>query len=343
MSDDPTGLDYLAGARPQLVLRYLKHRWLRDVRDLLEQTDETLRFDDLDLDNDVVELKGAAGVEAMQGVARAILTRAEPLAADHAALASLSPELADAEAETFLQLVATNLAFRLRTDELLGLLAQHTAQGLGPRLAPTQLGSLLGRARSARAAQALLEASPLDESARLTALEACRLADPPALLGTRIHAEVDHPNLELALERCLHPLRLIAWTDPMPGTRRLLALRRRGGFTTLLEEADGAPPPELAKALAQDPTIGRVAWYQELEGQPPRLLILDGTRTVLDEAKLAERLGRELEPDDVAGELRALGVLDLDPEHPRGRLALTFTSYLRHRKKGLKAMAFGEF
>jgi hypothetical protein len=341
--DDSAGLAYLAGSRPQLVLRYLKHRWMRDIGDLLAESAESLRFDDLDLDNDVVELKAAAGLQAMLGVARAILTRDELIPADAPVLAALQPELSGAQADTFLQLVATNLAFRLRTDELLSLLAAHCARGLGPRLPAAQLGGLLARARPLASARALLEASPLTGRALEEALAACKLDDAPDLLGTRLHVETDHPNLELALERCLQPLRLVAWTDPTPDTRRLLALRRRGGYTTVLEEGAQAPPPELARELARDTAIGRVVWFSLEADQPARFLLLDGTRTVLDEAKLAERLGRPPELDDIAGELRALEILDLDPGHPRGPVKLRFEDYLRHRKKGVKAMAFGQF
>jgi len=336
---EPTAPPAPSPTQTQLVLRYLKHRWLRDTRELLAAAGPRLEFDDLDLDLDMVELQKAVGRDAVAGVAAWVLGRREPPADDDPAVTALAPELSPDPARAFLALVAANVAFRLRSDALLAALAAHTAEGAPPRLAPERLGRLLARARSAREARALVEAAPLAPAEREAALAAAAPPDLP-LTGARLHAEVGHDVLvELVAE--LTGLVPTTWNDQDPGVRRFMALRQRGGFTTLVEEGD-AIEPALAKSLAATKGIGRVAWARFDAEEGPDLLLFEGTRVAFDRAALEARLGAPPEDEDVAGALRALGVLDLDPEHPKGPVPLSFAGNLETRKKGVRRFALGE-
>lgn len=332
----------LTGPSAELVLRYTKHRWRRDVEDLLaESAGERLRWDDIDLDTDWVELERAVGNPALSGVAQAVLDLRAPLPADHPARAALGPELEGAQAQAFLHLVGLELAFRLRTTPLLQALCAWTAEGPAPRLAPRDLGALLIRARSARAVAGLLTSAPLSPAAREQALAAATPPPPPPP-GSRLHVQADHEAVVSALVAALGG-RLHAGGATPPGARQFLLLRPRGGFVTVLEEGDAAPAA-LAAALAARPGISRVAWaaFPGPEGSPALdLRLAEGRRQTLDGAGLASRIGAALEPEDVAGELRALGVLDLDPGHAKGRVELRWLEATRERPRGARRVAVG--
>ena len=182
----------LADPKLELVLRYLKHRWLRDIADQItgSEGEEILAFEDLDLDRDMIELARVTGTDLLKRFADCVLAAPGDLDLSGRALASLSPELEPSEAQIFLRIVALNLAFRLRTDELLAALCAYTASGPAPRLAPGVLGALLGRARSERDARALLEASPLSGDALEAALATVTLDDDDRMIEiTREGAE----------------------------------------------------------------------------------------------------------------------------------------------------------
>ena len=311
----------LAHPNAPFLLTFFKRRWLRDTADLVNETlergDETLAFDDVDLDNDLLELRRVGGVEALRGIAHEVLCATGPLPAGPA-LEALAPELEGPAVEVFLRLLAINVAFRVRSDELLADLMTHVAGGAAPRLQPAALGSLLARARPLREARALLEQGPLSGEAQAAALAAVTL-EPLDLSGARIHVEAKPEALEVALERVLRPLERIGWTMAVgdPGRRRFLVHKQRGGWFTLLEEGD-APPVELARELARQSGVLRAAWVRFGEDDADAdLLLVEGTRVVLDRAKLCAEVGGEPSADDVAGALRARGVLDLDPAHPR--------------------------
>ncbi len=315
----------------------MKNRWLRDVADQLEGSQSgVLAFEDLDLDNDMVELRRVTGTDLLGELSRAIL-RGAPL--PERGTACLAPELEGEAAATFLRLVGLNLAFRLRTDDALEALLEFTARASSPALDPTVAGALLARARSERAARALVEASPLEGGPLEAALEAVR---PPELnlRGARLHLLADHEAVEKALVRALKPLAPLPWTQAPTRelARRFLALRRRGGWTTVLEEGD-QPPAALAPDLARAAGVTRVVWASFGDG-PPALALHEGSRAVLDTAALTERIGSVPTEEDVAGELRALGILDLDPQHPRGLKPLTFASAIETRKRGVLSLAF---
>lgn len=311
----------LAHANAPFLLTFFKRRWLRDTSDLVNETlergDDTLAFDDVDLDNDLLELRRVGGVEALRGIAHEVLTATGPLPAGPA-LEVLAPEFEGPAVEVFLRLLAINVAFRVRSDELLADLMNHVAGGAAPRLQPAALGGLLARARPLRQARALLEAGPLSGEALAEAQAAVALA-PLDLVGARIHVEAKPEALEVGLERVLRPLERIGWTMAVgdPSRRRFLVHKQRGGWFTVLEEGD-TPPAELARQLARQSGVLRAAWVRFGEGDGDAdLLLFEGTRVVLDRERLTQRVGGEPTTDDVAGALRAVGVLDLDPAHPR--------------------------
>ena len=304
----------LAHPNAPFLLTFFKRRWLRDTTDLVNETlergDGALVFDDVDLDNDLIELRRVGGLEALRGVAHEVLTATGPLPSGPA-LEALAPEIEGPAVEVFLRLLAVNVAFRVRSDDLLADLMTHVAGGAAPRLQPAALGGLLARARPLRQARALIEAGPLSDEAKAAALGALSL-EPLDLLGARIHLEAKPEALEAALER-------IGWTMAVgdPSRRRFLIHKQRGGWFTLLEEGD-APPVELARELARQSGVLRAAWVRFGETDADAdLFLFEGTRVVLDRERLSAEVGEAPSVDDVAGALRAVGVLDLDPAHPR--------------------------
>lgn len=336
----------LAHPNAPFLLTFFKRRWLRDTADLVSETlergDDTLAFDDVDLDNDLLELRRVGGVEALSGIAHEVLTATGPLP-DGPALAALAPEVEGPAVEVFLRLLAVNVAFRLRSDELLADLMNHVAAGAAPRLQPAALGGLLARARSLRQARALLEGGPLSDEAKQAALAAVTL-EPLDLAGARIHLEAKPEALEAALEKVLRPLERVGWTMAVgdPSRRRFLVHKQRGGWFTLLEEGD-APPMELARELARQSGVHRAAWVRFGEGDADaELLLLEGTRVVLDRDRLCAEVGGEPSVDDVAGALRAVGVLDLDPAHPRRSPAFRWAAAagLDFKKRSIRSYCF---
>lgn len=308
-------------SRGALLVTFFKRRWVNDVLDLIEETfereDGILSFDDVDMDNDFRELKRVTGPEALSELASGILRAEDELPAGMA-LEALAPELEGDVGLVFLKLLAVNLAFRLRTPELLADLAHSAALGPAPRISPTDLGGLLGRCQLASDAKALIEGAGFEDEAKAEALAALALPELD-LLGTRIHVKTDLETLEKALDRALRPRDRAGWTVGVgqPSRRRLLAHKQRGGWFTLLEEGD-TPPLELATELVKMSGVATVAWIKVgLSEDELDLRVLEGTRTILDTAGLKTRLGGEVTAQDAAAALRSLGVLDLDPGHPR--------------------------
>jgi hypothetical protein len=294
---------------------------------------------DLDLDNDMVELGRAKGPKLLADLAEVLLGPDPDLG--ERARAALAPELEGDPGPWFLRLVGVNLAFRLRTDALLAALLRFAHAGdQALTVEPARVGALLARARSLREARALIEASPLNGEARDAALEALTPGE-LRLDGARLHLEGDHEQVGEALARVLRPWTRLPWTQAVskPEARRFLLLRRRGGWTTVLEE--GPSGPDLAKALAAA-GIRRAVWARFGAEAPADLAVFEGSRRTLDRATLAERCGEDPEDDDVAGALRALGVLDLDPEHPRGPTILGFAAALEHgpKRRSSQMLAF---
>ncbi len=334
----------LADPKLELVLRYLKLRWLRDIADQITGSDgaEILAFEDLDLDRDMIELARVTGTQLLTRFASFVLASPGDLDLSGRALASLSPELKPSEAQIFLRIVACNLAFRLRTDELLTSLCSYTASGPGPRLAPAVLGALLARARSERDGRALLEASPLTGDA-LEAAQATATPEPMTLDGAWLHVDLDDEALDKVVPRALLPTQPLPWTRAItvPGATKLLALRRRGGWRTLLGETDRLDL-DLGKALIKA-KAPRVVWAS-FGAAGLGLQVLEGTRTVLDLESLEAKIGAPPSADDVAGVLRGLGILDLDPDHPRGVSELTFAANVEKclSKRNSRAWAFAE-
>lgn len=313
------------------------------MADLLEASrGDALALDDVDFDNDARELIRTAGQARLIDLATAVL-RSDRGDAPPAAADSLAPEVEAALALPFLRLFAVNVAFRFRTDALLADLLAFAAAAPPPRPDPAQVAALIARARPEAEARALVEASPLEGAARQAALEAARPPTLPRLGGARLHVEAEREALEKALAKALRPAKPIPW--PLAATsldaRKFIALRARGGWITLLAEGE-RPDPDLARALAREAGIGRAAWAC-LDAAAPDLRVFDGTQTVVDAASLADRVGRTPTGDDVAGALRALGVLDLDPEHPRGLPALAFNAYADSplRQQGAWGIALG--
>jgi len=308
-------------SRGALLVTFFKRRWVNDVADLIEETftreDGYLSFDDVDMDNDFRELKRVVGPAALGEFASGVL-RAEGELPAGMALEALAPELEGDVGRVFLQLLSVNLAFRLRTPELLADLAASAAKGSAPHLSPSDLGGLLARCQLSCDARRLIEEAGFEDEDQAAALAALELPELD-LLGTRIHVLTDLETLEKGIDRAMRPRDRAGWTVGVgqPSRRRLLAHKQRGGWFTLLEEGD-APPLELAQELAKVGGVTRVAWVKVgLEADELDLRVLEGTRTTLDRAGLMARLGGEASAQDVAAALRSLGVLDLDPGHPR--------------------------
>lgn len=330
MNHDPAGV--LEESAAELVLRYLKHRWGPALPQLLPPGSpaDAMRLDDLDLDTDAVELERAVGLPAVERVATALLGLEAPPAEESRALRALAPEVTGPAAHGLLGLIGLNLAFRLRTDGLLQALVIAAARRAAPRPAPAVVGRLLGRARSGRAARALAErvlgSDALGAPAQSVRDEllAAIAPPPPPPRGARLHVDAPQEAVERALVRALEPRKVVRFSGAGPDARRFLVLRRRGAWTTVLAEGDDVAP-EVGQVVARQGGVRRAAWARfgpaatDLD-----LRVWEGPRLAFDRAKL----GDAPEADDVAGHLRALGVLDLDPDHPRGETQLLFVEHL---------------
>ncbi|MCO5165023.1 MAG: hypothetical protein M9894_01480 [Planctomycetes bacterium] len=306
-----------------------------------------LALGDVDLDPDWGELVRAVGVAALEAMAVALLAAREAPAADARVVRALAPEVDAAAAPALLSLFALNVAFRLRSDATLGaLVASLEAPGL-PRPEASAVGRLLARARSARAARALLAAAPVAPTTR-EAVEAVIAPLPAPPPGARLHLDAEPDAAVRALEAALRPRRAVPWSRAGSTARRVLLLRRTGGWTTALAE-DEALERDLAPHLARVAGVRRAAWSRFGPGGPD-LLAVEGTRTLVDRASLEAAQGAPPDDDDVAGALRALGVLDLDPDHPRGATPLRFAEHVgggpplgverRLKRRGIRALSF---
>lgn len=328
--------------RANLVLRYLKHRWRRDVADLLEASrGDALALDDVDFDNDARELIRTAGQARLIDLATAVLRsdrgdapRGSRLPGARGRGGAGAPVPAPVRRERRVPVPDRRLARRpARVRRRRSAPAPRPRAGRGlDRPGPPR-----GRSPGAGRGVAPGGGRPPGRSGGGQA------ADPPRLGGARLHVEAEREALEKALAKALRPAKPIPW--PLAATsldaRKFIALRARGGWITLLAEGE-RPDPDLARALAREAGIGRAAWAC-LDAAAPDLRVFDGTQTVVDAASLADRVGRTPTGDDVAGALRALGVLDLDPEHPRGLPALAFNAYADSplRQQGAWGIALG--
>jgi hypothetical protein len=334
----------------EVIVRVLRRRWWDEVHDLLGQSSaDTLAFDELELDDDRAELERAVGVRKVAlFAARALGDAGEEGDGDPALRALEAPP---AEGRAFLRLLGANLAFALRSDELLAALVR-AVKGPPPRIAPDTLGALLGRARSARWARETLGA--LEEPARTRALEAVR----PAVRGgdfAVLHAVATAESLGGAIGRTLshEGLALVEWgvrrtKERDSADERYLVTRPSGGWVTVI--ARGGISRERAQSISRAaPALGRVV-SAERSGERARFAIFEGGRATLDEEKLRERLG-SLELDDVAGELRALGISIHDPASNAGATSLVFEDYVaegrssspaRLRRLGVEGFAFSK-
>jgi len=292
----------------EVALRFLWRRWDRDLSDLLEETvGPALVFDDLDLDNDLNELETAVSRERLRRFALRGLLHEE--SSDDPALAALECE--PALARTFVRLMAANLAFALRTDDLLVALVENARNGPAPRLDPSDVGRLLSRARSARRARELVQALP--EEARTSALEAIE----PMMVAhdfSLLHARTTTDELGSILERALAKRSLVSvpWIKARSGERYVVT-RRRGGWVTLLS-ANGVAR-ELARELSL--ILSPVVWAEK-KGEAASFVLFERGRG-LDETS---------DPDEVGGSLRALGIVAHDTKAPGKVCSLVYEEYV---------------
>lgn len=341
--------DALESGEAELVLRYAKHRWSPAVGRVLAADEplEAARLADLDLDHDLPELERAVGRAALERLAEALLGLDAPLDEGARARRALAPEVVGPRADAVLALVGLNLAFRLRTDGLLLALVTAAGARTAPRPPAELVARLLARARSARDARALAGLAPAPEALRDAVVAAVPAPGPPAA-GERLHVDATHDVIEKALAQALKPLVAGRFSAPGPEARRFLLLRRRGGWVTVLAERD-AIEADLAVRLARTGGVRRVAWARE--APTPDLQVHEGSRLVLDLPGLAARVAPDpVQADDVAGALRALGVFDLDPHHPRGAVSLSFAEHVesgpplgaerRLRQEGARPLCF---
>lgn len=293
-----------------LALVFLKRRWEREIEDLIEGSQgEALAFDDLALDFDLEELGNAVSTERLKKLAKKGLERGD----------------------AFVRLMAANLAFVYRTDELLEALVASVANGPAPRLQARDLGGLLARARSARRARELVQ--PLPEPLRAPALEAI---EPMIVPGdwSALHVRSTTEELGEATTRVLAKRELVSvpWIRSGDGAR-YVATRRRGGWVTLL--AEKGVDRELASELSM--ILGPVAWAEK-KGDDAVCVRFERKRAVEEATGL----------DEVGGALRALGITAHDTKAPGKVVTLGWTDYVppgetspaRLRKMSALGLAF---
>lgn len=292
----------------ELALRFFRRRWFDEVTDLLEGSKgAALAFDDVDLDNDLLELENAVSRDKLRRLALRGLLRTEGPADRAMAAVESEPDLARA----FVRLVAVNLAFTLRTDDLLEALVAHVARGPEPRLQARTLGELLARARSARRARELAAALPEPLRAEaLGAIEPVGVAHDFSV----IHARAATDELGSAVERVFARRELVSvpWVKA-PAGERFVVTRRRGGFTTVL--GPRGVDRELARELST--ILGPVFWAEK-KGDAVSF-------ARFERGKVQEE---QTDPDEASGALRAAGVTVHDPRSPGKVVSLFYTDYV---------------
>jgi hypothetical protein len=289
----------------EVATRFFRRRWFDEVQDLLEASrGEALAFDDLDLDSDLMELGTAVSTDRLRQLAL------RGLGDDERVLQTIEAEPALARA--FLRLMAVNLAFHLRTDDLLLALVASAENGPPPRLAPSDLGGLLVRARSARRARELVVSLPF--SRREPALAAIEPSFVPGTWSV-LHARATTAELGEAVERILARRKLVSvpWAKA-PGGERFVATRRRGGWTTLVSSR--GVDRELAQEVSS--ILAPVAWAERTD-DAARFTLFERQRAVDEQTGL----------DEVSGALRALGVTAHDLKAPGKHVSLEFEDYAR--------------
>ncbi|MCA8920270.1 MAG: hypothetical protein KDD82_00595 [Planctomycetes bacterium] len=307
-----------------LVARYLKHRWVRDVADLLQASSPAaLAFDDVDMANDWAELRRLANRSALEALCVAWL-EADAVDAP-GALAALEPELEGERAQAFLQLVAGNLAFHLRSTPALRAWLARSCRRAPFSLPLADLGRLLVRCQGARVVHGWLEG--VAEPARSELREAAQPLSAPAVDVLLVEGE--QQAVEDALPAACGGERK-AYSRAPEGAWRHAILPPRRGFCAVLREGDRIPQA-VAERLRHRAGIQRVAWLG-LGGEAPALWL---------HAPGAEP---ELPPqpwtaDDVAGAARALGAVALDPGHARAPQAWAFAYYAELRRSGVRYVA----
>jgi hypothetical protein len=299
----------------EVALRFFRRRWWDEVQDLLDRSrGATLAFDDLDLDVDLTELSGAMGMEKLARLARRGLDAPTPEEVMDPAIRALEHDDLP-RARAFVRLIAANLAFALRTDELLASLIAST---LEPRLDEAALGALVARTRSARVARVLLASRPaaaaaVEPSARDGDWQCVHVRAETDAVGealARVHAKRGHSAARWTERHAKQPLIRYAVTRP------------RLGWVTLLA------PGGIERAFAQElagaaPSLSRVVWT-ERKGDVAHFARFEGSRLVDDDQRLAERLSSSVELDDVTGALRALGIVAHDVKAPGHVVPLSY-------------------
>ncbi|MEZ6187209.1 MAG: hypothetical protein R3F62_19630 [Planctomycetota bacterium] len=271
--------------------------------------------------HDWSELRRLANLAALERLCADWLEQAR--VEDPAVLAALAPELEGPAAQAFLQLVAGNLAFQLRTRPALQAWLRRCAEGLPYSPAPAALGRLLVRCRSARVLEGWL--AEVSAPAELAAA----IAPLPAPEVDLILVEAELEALEEALPAACGGERRAYSRAPEDAWRHAL-LPPAGGFCAVLRAGDRLGR-EVAERLRNRAGIHRVLWLG-LGGDAPEVWVhAPGAELELPPAPLT--------PDDVAGVARALGALALDPEHPRTPASWRFAHYAEARRTGVRYVA----
>jgi hypothetical protein len=292
----------------ELAVRFFRRRWFDEVGDILEGSQgASLAFDDLDLDNDLLELENAVSRDKLRKLALRGLLHAE-VEGDKALLAV---EAEPGDARAFVRLISANLAFTLRTDDLLEALVENASRGPEPRLPARALGEILSRARSARRARELVAA--LHEPQRgeaLAAIEPLSVAHDFSV----IHARGTTDELGAAVERVLARRSLVPvpWIKAKDATR-YVATRRRGGWVTLLG------PTGVDRELAQELStiLGPVLWAEK-----------KAETASFARFERGKAVDEQTDPDEVSGALRAMGVTAHDPKAPGKVVSLLYGEYV---------------
>lgn len=307
-----------------LLARYLKHRWIHDVADLLESSSAgALAFDDVDMTSDWGELRRLANLHALEQLCLAWLEA--DAVADEGVLAALTPELEGERAQAFLQLVAGNLAFHLRSTPALRAWLGRACAGRPFSPSFAVLGRLLVRCRGARAIQAWL--GEAGEASRGELAAACQPLPAPSV--DLVLVEGEQEAVERALPAAAGGERR-AYSRAPEGALRHAILPALRGFCAVLREGDRIGR-EVAEGMRNRAGIKRVAWLG-LGGATPEVWVhAPGTVVELPPPPLCA--------DDVAGAARALGAVALDPEHPRAPEAWSFAHYAELRRPGVRYVA----
>lgn len=306
---------------PRLIATYLRGRWWRTVEDLLEASYDAdeLVFDDLELDQDMRELRRAVSQDHLLAFCENILDREEPMPDNDPVLEPFQ-ELPEA-GRGFLTLLALNIAIVHLGPPGWAIVTAHLKAGARPRFRqPEVFGALLARATPEAIARHWI-ANNSPEAWREAALARCqaRLSIPQG--RALIHLPADPKSAEHALRDLFAKEGLKTCRPDDPERARGVHAYRRSGLchSLVVPRGQEQESQRWAQQLSRSGALGEAIWVHHA-AEAPAIARFRNQRDGQLQAELNRRLrevGAALDDRAVIGACLELGARIYDQDAPR--------------------------